>query len=189
MCLILSAVLLLGMAALGICRHFANKEEAAIAVNSAVSDIKSEYNSYIFEHYHILLFDKTDYGKGESAVEEKFYENVKLNLNNDCTVNNVAITDYDLILDNNCEALKAQIDDYIVYAGIEYGASEILGKTGGREANESDETIDDMERDCETDESSESASSEEENTLKKEDDPRDFTKKMGKVGIINYVIP
>ena len=88
-CLILTAFLLIGMTALRVCKHFANKEEAAIAVNSAVSDVKSEYNSYIFEHYHILLFDKTDYGKGEAAVEEEFYENVKLNLSNDCTVNRV----------------------------------------------------------------------------------------------------
>ena len=188
-CLILTAFLLIGMTALGVCRHFGNKEEVSIAVNSAVSDIKSEYNSYIFEHYHILLFDKTDYGKGEAAVEEKFYENIKFNLSGDCTVNNVAITDYDLILDNNCEALKTQIDDYIVYAGIEYGASEILDKTGGKDANVSDEIIDDMYRDCESDESSESDSSDEENTSKKEDDPRDFTKKMGKVGIINFVLP
>ncbi|MBQ9609333.1 MAG: hypothetical protein IJV15_07825 [Lachnospiraceae bacterium] len=189
LCLIITAFLFVGMTALGVCKYFAGKEEAAIAVNSAVSDIKSEYNSYIFEHYHILLFDKTDYGKGEAAVEEEFYENVKLNLNSDCNVNSVAITDYDLITDNNCEALKSQINDYIVYAGIEYGASEILGKTKGKDANINEETINDMDRDCESDESLESDESDEDDTSKKEKDPRNFTKKLGKLGIIYYVIP
>mgnify|MGYP003291117162 CR=1 FL=1 len=37
----------------------AAKSKNVIATRLSMSDIKACYNSYIFEHYHILLFDKT----------------------------------------------------------------------------------------------------------------------------------
>jgi hypothetical protein len=48
----------------------AAKSKNVIATRLSMSDIKACYNSYIFEHYHILLFDKTAGGKGEAYLEE-----------------------------------------------------------------------------------------------------------------------
>ena len=45
-------------------------QKIVIATRLSMSDIKACYNSYIFEHYHILLFDKTAGGKGEAYLEE-----------------------------------------------------------------------------------------------------------------------
>ena len=35
------------------------RAKAAAALSGAMSSIKADYNSYIFENYHLLLFDKT----------------------------------------------------------------------------------------------------------------------------------
>ena len=56
--LIMCAVVMLGLFALKICRFYNAKAKSAQVVNTAISDVKSGFNSYIYEHYHILLFDK-----------------------------------------------------------------------------------------------------------------------------------
>ncbi len=183
--LIMSALLLLGMFAVRICKFYNDKARACIAVNSAVSDIKSTYNGYIFEHYHILLFDKTDYGRGEAAVEEFFGENVKNNLDKGQNLVYVAITDFDLITDNKCEALKTQIEDYAAYAALDYGADAIFAKTGGKEAVMDEKVIEDMDTDIDSDNKTE----ENDSKKKKEDDPRSITKTIGKVGVLYFVAP
>ena len=184
--LILSALLLLGMFAVRICKFYNDKARACIAVNSAVSDIKSTYNGYIFEHYHILLFDKTDYGRGEAAVEEFLSENVRNNLDKDQNLVYVAITDFDLITDNNCEALKTQIEDYTAYAALDYGADAIMSKTGGEDAVMDDKVIEKMDTDVDDDNKTEE---DKEAKKKEEDDPRGFTKTVGKIGVVYFVAP
>lgn len=180
------ALILMGLLGIKVCKYFTAKTKAVIAVNSAVSDVKSRYNSYIYEHYHILLFDKTDYGKGEAAVEEFMYDNVKENLDDYLEIRSFAITDFNVITDNNCEALKEQINDYTVYAAVNYGADEIMSKTGRQEAVIDEKIIDSM--DAETDVEY-SAHDLENIEFKKEEDPRKITKTFGKIGIVNYVAP
>ena len=204
--LILSALLLLGLFAVRICKFYTAKARACMAVDSAISDIKSEYNSYIFEHYHILLFDKTDYGRGEAAVEEFFGDSVKDNLDYGQNLAYVAITDFDLLTDNNCEALKSQIEDYAAYAALDYTGDAIMSKTGGKDAVMDEKILEKMNVDINANnETAENNSPSDGSELtnqgndpdgdnnktikKKEDDPRRFTKNIGKVGILFFVAP
>ena len=189
--LIMSVLIFLGFFAVKICKYYNARSRAAQVVNSAISDVKSEFNSYIYEHYHILLFDKTDYGKGEAAVEEFLYENIKNNLSDDQKEIFVAITDFDLISDNNYEALKSQINDYSAYAALENSADTILSKTNGKEAALDKNLEANMDADIND------TSSDSDNEVKSDnnhlgddnDDPRDFTKTMGKKGILLFVVP
>lgn len=205
--LIMGSLVLLGLFVIKLCTYYVEKSKAVQIVNLAISDVKSGYNSYIFEHYHILLFDKTEYGKGEAAVEEVFCKNVENNLDDKLSLDYVAITDFDLITDNDCEAFKSQINDYTVYAAISYGADEIMAKTGGKDAVIDEAVIDEMDADTKGNESeadpdfseeqngrnkseSENGTGAEEHTAKKkEEDPRDFTKIIGNLGILYFVIP
>lgn len=205
--LIMSSLVLLGLFAVKLCTYYVEKSKAVQIVNLAVSDVKSEYNSYIFEHYHILLFDKTEYGKGEAAVEEAVCQNIKSNLDDNQSLEYVAITDFDLITDNDCEAFKAQIDDYTAYAALNYGTKEIMEKTGGKEAVIDEAVIEEMDADIKGNESaadpnssdrpngrsdvdSENGTESKEHTVKKkEKDPRGFTKIIGDLGILYFVIP
>ena len=217
--LIMCAVVMLGLFALKICRFYNAKAKSAQVVNTAISDVKSGFNSYIYEHYHILLFDKTDYGKGEAAVEKYLGDSIKDNLDNDQSLIYIAITDFDLLMDNDCEALKQQINDYTVYAAISYGANEILSKTGGKEAvveetvfnnmdtetnngsleDKPDEESSNKRKEKSSEEKKDDSAIEDENKNEKtnrklslsgsDDDPRDFAKTLGKKGILFFVAP
>ena len=60
----------------------------------------------------------------------------------------VAITDMEMLTDNNCAAFKEQIKDYMVYAaaeqGIELGVDKIREKTGGQDGTLPEELKEDM---------------------------------------------
>ena len=73
LCLIISSMLFVSFAVNKIITNLSVKEKAVICAKGAISDIKAEYNTYIFEHYHILLFDKSCGGKGEAYLEEKLH--------------------------------------------------------------------------------------------------------------------
>ncbi|MBQ9278732.1 MAG: hypothetical protein IJ224_08895 [Lachnospiraceae bacterium] len=200
--LIMCALVLLGLFAVKICEFYNIKSKTAQIINSAISDVKSEFNSYIFEHYHILLFDKTDYGKGEAAVEEFLSENINNNLDDNQKLDYMAIIDFDLLMDNDCEAFKTQINDYTAYAAIDYGAETILSKTGGMEAVIDDSVFTNMDTDTDSGSSKSqsdiSSSDKNEINIEKtnnniesesDDDPRVFTKTLGKKGILLFVVP
>ncbi len=205
--LIMGALVFLGLFAVKICKYYVEKSKAVQIVSLAVSDVKSEYNSYIFEHYHILLFDKTAYGKGEAAVEESFSENIKKNLDGEQSLVYVAITDFDLLMDNECEAFKSQINDYTVYAALSYGVEEIMKKTGGKDAVIDEKVLESMDEDInegepdlasnlDSDQQGRSVTESDngnENSgrivRKKEEDPRGLTKIIGELGVLYFVIP
>ena len=146
LCLIMSGMLLLGVTALRAANLFAAKGKTAIAARSSVSSMKAMYQSYIFEHYHILLFDKTLGGRGEAAFEERFSQNLSDNLSDAFTVTETAITDFDMLTDGDNAALKTQIRDYMKYAAAEYGVDHLAGKVGDYEGRISEEAEDTIER-------------------------------------------
>lgn len=195
LCLIMSSLLLLGITAINVINIFAAKEKAAVAVRSSVSSVKAGYNSYIFEHYHILLFDKGCGGQGEAALEEKLLSNLEENLGDSFAVNEVAVTDFELIYDNECRALKEQIKEYMNYAVVEYGADKILESTGGRDGTLTSAILQDMDaaeknqtsgrENVETSSDNKTASS----GAVGIDDPRDFTANMSDIGVLSIVIP
>lgn len=190
-CLIISSMLLIFTAAAGILNIYSARQKAAMCGRIALSNVRSEYNRYIFDNYHILLFDLNYQGKGEGALEESIMEELMTNLGPAFDVEEVAITGYVKPADNNCERFKEQISGYMMYAAIDEGADAILESTGGEDGTLSPE----LERQLEDDSHSESEDaagddvSIEGGLFSKTEDPRDVTANIDKFGILYFVVP
>lgn len=175
--------------------------KTVIASRLAVSDIKSCYDSYIFEHYHILLFDKTMGGKGEAYLEEQLEDYFADKLGSNYEDSQVKLTSLSLLCDNECQAFKEQVEDYVVYAlaekGAQSGVDALREKTEGKDGTlpeELEKDMEDAEQNTNVTEVSEmegmteetvSATSEELEV----DDPRDYTKSLTSSFVLNLVLP
>lgn len=196
-----AVMLVLIMVVLHVVVMSAAKSKEVIATRLSMSDIKACYNSYIFEHYHILLFDKTAGGKGEAYLEEQLEEAFAEKLGASYTDARVAITDVTMLTDNAYAPLKEQMEAYMMYAlaekGIQMGVDAIREKTDGQDGTIPKELEDDMENaeiSAEQDaESSQNAGNEDgdQNVVPQleEDDPRDYTKRLSSSMILNLVLP
>ncbi len=113
------------------------QSKALMALKSAVSSIKADYNRYIFDNYHILLFDITYYGKGEGYTEELIKSYMEYTLGSGFTVKDVVLSDVNHIEKNDVAALKHQINDYMKYSAVKNVAEKLLEKAGvGSDKNE-----------------------------------------------------
>ena len=112
LCLMVTAMVLLGLTATKAVGYSLAEAKGAIAVRSAMSSVDAGYNSYIFENYHILLFDKSCNGKGEAYLEEQLIADVEHNLGDGFMVDELGVNDYDLLLEDDCSAFRKQISDY-----------------------------------------------------------------------------
>jgi len=204
LCLLISAMILLGITAIRAVEYNLAEGKGAIAVKSALSSVDAGYNSYIFENYHILLFDKNCNGKGEAYLEEQIIEDIQKNLGDNFGVEELGVNDYELLLEDDCCAFKQQILDYCGYALIEDGASEIMDSTGGKDGSVSQVIYDDMEAASNSGLSvDDEYSFEEENKDNAEgnvvndfnisfgdtEDPREFTENLSSEGILYIVAP
>lgn len=120
------------------------KSKTVIAGRLSISDIKACYNSYIFEHYHILLFD-TKAGGGEAGIEEQLTGYFSGKLGESFTDVEAAITDMDMLSDDSYAAFDEQIRDYAVYGLAEDGIAAIREKTGGQDGTLPADLKEDME--------------------------------------------
>ena len=120
------------------------KSKTVIAGRLSISDIKSCYNSYIFEHYHILLFD-TKAGGGEAGIEEQLTGYFSGKLCEGFADVEAAITDMDMLSDDSYAAFDEQIRDYAVYGLAEDGIAAIREKTGGQDGTLPADLKEDME--------------------------------------------
>ena len=184
LCLMVTAMVLLGLTATKAVGYSLAEAKGAIAVRSAMSSVDAGYNSYIFENYHILLFDKSCNGKGEAYLEEQLIADVEHNLGDGFMVDELGVNDYDLLLEDDCSAFRKQISDYCSYALIEDGASSVLEATGNQDGTVSQEIYSDMD----------SATTEKPDDFSisfddDEDDPRDFTENLTSEGILAIVAP
>ncbi|MBR3834149.1 MAG: hypothetical protein IKJ73_07505 [Lachnospiraceae bacterium] len=182
-CLMITAMVLLGLSALRAVSHHLAKAKGAVAVRSAMSGVNAGYNSYIFENYHILLFDKYCGGRGEAYLEEQLIRDIQYNLGDGFQVCQVGVSDYELLLENDCQAFKEQIKEYCGYALIESGANSILESTGGQDGTVSEYVYQDIE-----------AAEENEEIIPDipggdVEDPRDFTENLTEDGILAIVAP
>lgn len=210
-CLIITALVILGLAAIDVVGHHLAEAKGAIAVRSAMSGVDGGYNSYIFENYHILLFDKNCDGRGEGYLEEQLIRDIQYNLGGGFVVEEVGVNDYELLLEDDCLAFKKQVADYCGYALLESGAEKILESTDGQDGTISDYIYEDMEaaensiqyfpeEEATGVESTGEASEE----LTEEDaesgivslggdsdteDPRDYTKLLSSDGLLEIVVP
>ncbi len=204
MSLIISVLLVLLTVVFQVVIQSAAKSKTVIASQLSGSDIKACYNNYIFEHYHILLFDKTMGGKGEAYVEtllQTYYED---KLGAEYTDKNVEITEFHMLTDKDGAPFQEQMQAYITYALAQQAAQaavdEIKTKTDGHdgtlpadleqdmdEAEKQSENPGDTEEqnEQETEHQPDGASDAEENA----EDPRDYTKKLSSSAILNLVLP
>lgn len=198
--LMIIAMVILGISSIKVVEHHLAKSKGAMVVKSAMSGVDAGYNSYIFENYHILLFDKNCDGRGEAFLEERLSEDIQLNLGEEFVVENVGVTDYKFLLENNCSAFKEQMEDYCGYALVEYGADSILTSTGGKDGTVADYIYEDMEaaKEGANEENNINDSQEaSENVdlgqiaeeVEEKDDPREYTENLSTDGILALVVP
>lgn len=193
MTLVMLVMVSLIIAVINICEHYVIWENANVATRGAISDVKSSYDSYIFEHYHILLFDKTMYGKGEGAYEEMMKDYVNKNLGGKAECLDV-VNSYTDLVEDDCKALKSQINEIMPYLVAEYGADKVLEKTGGEDGSLSSldqEQMSKSELDAQNIENGESddVNLEVFGFGKKKDDPREKTKLCKYSGVLYVVKP
>lgn len=192
-CLMITAMLILGLTVMGVVGHRLAKAKGAIAVRSAMSGAQAGYNSYIFQNYHILLFDKNCDGKGEAYLEERLIRDTQHNLGEGFVVEDIGVGSYNLILDNDCQAFKDQLTDYCGYALLEGGAESILESTGGQDGTVGDQIYGDMdeaenhvqENETEDDDTEDVSITD----VLEAEDPRDFTENLSSEGILTLVVP
>ncbi len=216
LCLLLSSILIICLTVFNVSYIYGAKSKIAMCGRSAVSGVKANYNSYIFENYHILLFDKTCKGMGEGAIEEEIKYIMEHNLGDDYNVEEVAVSEFVLIMSQDCQPLKDQINDYMSYAIIEHGVEKILQVTGDEEggvSKEADKVLAQAEGETEQmknsyqdnsgnnpenqlaggnddgDSISDSDNNEDASTAEKTEDPRDFTSAVEDFGILTFVLP
>lgn len=203
-CLIITAIVILGITAIEVCGHHLAKAKGAVALRSAMSGVDAGYNSYIFENYHILLFDKNCDGRGEAYLEEQLIRDLQYNLGENFTVEDISVSDYQLILEDDLAAFKEQITDYCGYAMLEGGAQAILESTDGKDGTLEDKIFNDMdvaenEEPLTTEEAEDAAvtqEGEQEDIYEllsigsdEEDDPRDYTENLSSEMILSMVVP
>ena len=185
------------------------KSKTVIAGRLSISDIKACYNSYIFEHYHILLFD-TKAGGGEAGIEERLTGYFSGKLGEGFADVEAAITDMEMLSDDSYAAFDEQIRDYAVYALAEDGIAAIREKTGGQDGTLPADLKEDMEE-AQNEQAAGEQAETEGNTgsgtpetgsgtqalggqemldkMKDADDPRDYTKRLSSSAILNLVLP
>ncbi len=182
---------LLGLLMMGITvvNRNCSESKAAMVTKSAMSGIKAGYNSYIFENYHILLFDKTLDGAGEAALEEQLKADIECNLGEGFAVEEIRVQRYRSITEEECLAFKEQIDDYAVYGLAQKGWDKIVEATKDNGAIPP-EIIEEMETAKNSEEMN--VKGEEEGKGQSDDkleDPREFTENMSSMGLMSIVLP
>lgn len=191
--LITGVMLILGITIIRIVDLRAAKAKAAICANVSLSSVKALYNNYIFEHYHILLFDKDFCGKGEAYLEEYIKDNVSENLGRKYSVLDVVLDSYELVTDNSCQALKNQIEEYLIYAGLQNGIEHIFTETNNTDGTLDEEILNefDNEENDESDDNGNNSENSEESDIPmvEVDDPRDFFATGGSLFLMNLVLP
>ncbi len=208
LCLMVMVMIPLFTAAYRAVQLYAAKEKAVCAARTAISGLKADYNSYIYEHYHILLFDKNCGGAGEAGLEARLLKEYEENLGAAFSECDVKFNDFRMIYDDDCEPFKEQMSDYMKYAAVEKGVDMIMEKTGGSDGTVPQELLDDIdevknkeaeeEGGEEDDDSEEATENGDENgeevkvkkvSIFKVKDPRKFTKKLKTKGLLGIILP
>lgn len=196
--LMIIVMLFLGISGIKVVEHHMAKSKGAMAVKSAMSGVDAGYNSYIFENYHILLFDKNCGGKGEACLEEQLVRDIQINLGERFEVKQIGVSEYRLLMEEDCAAFKEQMADYCGYAMVEYGADKILNSTGGGDGTVGNDIYEDMDAAQESASQGNGADASEDDEAVAEStgevredpkDPREFTDKLSANGILAIVAP
>jgi hypothetical protein len=180
--ILMASILLIGLTAIEIVGINMDKARVYEASNGAVENLKAGYNAELFKDYHLLLLDKNCMGKGQGALEEitKNYLEYTFQGSN-LVVSDVAFTELQGVMDNDCEELKQQIAQYMDI----YEQKELLLDIAGivSQENTAENVRDKVSNGKNEDEDKEVESN------WKGTDPRKTLKKLMKNGLLNLVLP
>lgn len=193
--LIISVMFLLIFSALEITRIHMGKVKMSACVHSMRSSIMADYNSILFERYHLMFLDP-GYGTGSEALaEEKISDYLETSLNGEdgnngkmyqFALEEIAITGEKYILDENMKQVKKQIVDYEKAAGLISRAKILM-------ENKRSNTSDIQNASRETDVNGVELNGESDNKTEekndKPEDPREKLQECLKLGILNYAAP
>lgn len=205
--LIISVLFLFTLTALEAGRINVGKVKIRAVVHSTQSSIMADYNSELFERYHLLFMDPT-YGTGsEAAVEEKAADYLDVSLNGEkgiyqFTVEEVALADQKNILADDMQQLKEQITRYEKTAGIIHRAESLWKQIKGKESDvtgAAEETDRNGVEFAGNNEKNQDGKNQEKGNLKtmnEEDnekisveDPRDILNESLKFGLLAFLLP
>ncbi|MCR5291856.1 MAG: DUF5702 domain-containing protein [Eubacterium sp.] len=103
------------------------KTKSVTLLRTASSEIKADYNRYIFDEYHILLIDKDYYGRGEAYIEELIDSSIRANAGDAFDVESVELSGYTGLMENNLFKFKEQVSEYFLYGVINAAVEEAAG--------------------------------------------------------------
>jgi hypothetical protein len=152
-----------------------------MASKGAAENLKACYNADLFQQYHLLLLDESCMGQGTGQLEEITKKYMEYTLeNSNLSVSDVVIADTKCVMDNECEALKQQISDYMkIYQEI-YMAGNLTELLNSGEDN-TDGITEQIENGLgETPDTNSSWSG---------TDPRKTLKQIMKYGMLSVVLP
>lgn len=188
--LIICVLFLFTLTAIEVGRINMGKTKARSVAHGVSSAIMADYNSELFERYHLLFMDPT-YGTGSIAVtEEKIIDYLEQSLNEGKTIyqykiEDVFISDEKNILDDNMKQVKEQIMDYERTAGLVSGAKELAQKLREKEID-----VESAARETETNGVALDVSSDTENNSEVEvEDPRDTLVNALQFGVLDLICP
>lgn len=181
LCLVLGSLLVLFLAAVEIVGFYRNKACVSQAAKGASEHIKADYQAALFENYHLLLLDKDYKGLGEGGIEDALMQYLEYTLSpQGFTIHDAGLTNTNPVLENHCEELKKQINEYMTL----YLEAEVVKEAGGMllANNDAAESMHDNIQEGKN-EVSDSESK------WKGEDPRKLLNDEIKTGLLNIVLP
>lgn len=199
--LIISVLFLFTLTALEVGRVYMGRVKIRAVVHSTRSSIMADYNSELFERYHLLFMDPA-YGTGsEAAFEEKVTDYLECSLNGEkgtgsgmyrFFLEEVSLAEKRGILDENMKQLKEQITEYEKTAGVVHKAADLAKKLEQKE-NDVEAAIRETEMngvELTIESNGENTKSPLEDQSNMEvTDPRDTIKEALKFGTLAFVLP
>ncbi len=126
--LVLVSLLGLFLAAVEITGIYMNRARVAEAARGASLHIQAEYQSRIFDRYHLLLLDKSYMGYGEGMLEERVSDYMDYTLSGyGFAVEDACLTDVRTVVADDCYDLKKQIEEYMTLS-LETKALETISE-------------------------------------------------------------
>lgn len=210
--LLLSGLLLIFAAVYMLVKTKSAKGVSAMALRSAMSSVRAEYNRYLYDQYHVLLLDSDMDGEGAGRLEAEVETRLAGNLGDEYTVKDVQLTGATRLMDNDLAEFKRQVEDVVPYLALDYGVDYLKEKVKGCDSPVTEEDFADGNAGSEGgridgDENLEELAEELGYTEEAEvhggsegtfdgskkgsdyDDPRDKTKELERVGVAGLIAP
>lgn len=126
--LLISVMLILVVAVLSWVEFSSARGRTASAMRSAMSNVRAEYDRYLFDNYHVLFLDQNPGGEGMGALEAKAESVLQENLGDEFTVRSCILTGLTCVMDDYCAEFRRQIGEAAKYLAAEKGVSYLMEK-------------------------------------------------------------